>query len=115
MKKKIAIGIISTLGLIVFSACSSNTLNGDYTTKINFLFTETTNTMTFKGNTVAEKQNGKVTNEGTYTISDNQLEIKLGEYNLSAELSDDKKSFIIKSTDVVGGIGKGLEYTKEEK
>lgn len=115
MKKRITIGIISILGLIVFSACSSNTLNGDYTTEVNLLFTETTNTMFFKGNTVTEKQDGEITNEGTYTISDNQLEIKLGEYNLNAELSDDKKSFIIKSSDVLGGISKGLEYTKEKK
>lgn len=115
MKKRITIGIISILGLIAFSACSSNTLKGDYTTEINLLFTETTNTLTFKGNSVTEKQDGEVTNEGTYKISDNQLTIKLGEYNLSAELSDDKKSFIIKSSDVLGGVGKGLEYTKEEK
>ncbi len=91
MKKRITIGIISILGLIVFSACSSTTLNGDYTTEINMLFTETTNTMAFKGNTVTEKQNGEVTNKGTY----NQLEIKLGEYNLSAELSDDKNLLLL--------------------
>lgn len=115
MKKRITIGIISVLGLIAFSACNSNTLEGDYTTEINLLFTETTNTLTFKGNTVTEKQDGEVTNEGTYTISDNQLEIKLNEYSIKAELSDDKKSFIINSSDVLGGIGKGLEYTKEEK
>lgn len=55
-------------GWLYFQHVVLNSLEGDN-------ITETTNILTFKGDTVTEKQDGK----GTYTISDNQLEIKSNE------------------------------------
>ena len=115
MKKKITL-VLFTIGIaVLITACGSKKISGEYTTTINMLFAETKNTLTFDGDKVTEKQDGEITNKGTYTISDNQLEIKLGDYHMSATLSKDKKSFTITSSDVLGGVGKGLKYTKEEK
>lgn len=115
MKNKRFLVTIVLLGLFTLSACSSKNLNGSYTAKINAILAETTNTLTFKDDTVTEKQDGEVTNTGTYKISDNKLEIKLGDYHMTADLSKDRKSFTITSSDVLGGVGKGLNYTLEEK
>ena len=115
MKKNIILIATILFVLVGLSACSSKKLKGTYTTKINVILAETTNTLTFKDDTVTERQDGEVTNKGTYTISDNKLEIKLGDYHMTADLSKDRKSFTITSSDVLGGVGKGLNYTLEEK
>ncbi|EPN9407226.1 hypothetical protein ACT47E_002261 [Enterococcus faecalis] len=114
MKKKCTLLVFALISFMMLSACGSKKLSGEYTTTINLIFAETTNTLTFNGDKVTEKQDGEVTNEGTYSISDDQLEIKLGDYQMTAKLSEDKKSFTIESSDVLGGVGKGLKYTKED-
>ncbi|MGM0167992.1 hypothetical protein IGI39_003004 [Enterococcus sp. AZ135] len=114
MKKNLFLIATMLFILVGLTACGKNTLKGDYTTKINVLFSETTNTLTFEGNKVTEKQDGRITNEGKYKLSDNQLEITLGDYHMTAELAEDKQSFTIKSSDVLGGVGNGLKYTKED-
>ncbi|MGM0112527.1 hypothetical protein [Enterococcus sp. DIV0187] len=114
MKKKFTLVLFTLVSLVMLSACGAKKLSGEYTTTINLIFEETTNTLTFDGDKVTEKQDGEPTNEGTYSISDNQLEIELGDYHMTAKLSEDKKSFTIESSDVLGGIGKGLKYTKED-
>ena len=103
MKKKCTFVVFALVSFMMLSACSSKKLSGEYTTTINLIFAETTNTLTFNGDKVTEKQDGELTNKGTYSISDNQLEIELGDYHITAKLSEDKKSFTIESSDVLGG------------
>lgn len=114
MKKKVTLVLFALISFTMLSACGAKKLSGEYTTTINLLFAETTNTLTFDGDKVTEKQDGELTNEGTYSISDNQLDIELGGSHMTAKLSEDKKSFTIESSDVLGGIGEGLKYTKKD-
>lgn len=118
MKKKpvIIIAVIAIISVIGFSLYNnSKKLNGEYTAKIHLLLMESESTLTFEGNTVTENSNGKEKNKGTYEISGDQLQIKLGDYNMTAELSKDKKSFVIKSAEGLAGLANGTKYTKEGK
>ena len=117
MKKKsiIAIFAIVVVGIIGFSLYNnSKKLNGEYTAKIHLLLMESESTLSFKGNTVTEIVGGEETNKGTYEISGDQLQLKLSDYNMTAELSNDKKSFVIKSAEGLVGLANGTRYTKKE-
>ncbi|MGG5342402.1 hypothetical protein [Enterococcus sp. AZ192] len=118
MKKSGAIILLLFSLTIVLSACGTNKLNGDYTGKINLFFTESTATLRFNGNKVTEVDDkGNETNEATYKISDNELEITHSDETTTlAELSEDKKSFTIKSSTSNGGsLLKNIKFIKEEK
>ena len=115
MKKKIVLGIIMLVSVMTLSACGSNKLSGNYTGKVKFLPMEQESTMTFNGDKVTEKQNGKVTSEGTYKIEYNQLQMELNGTNMTADLSKDRKSFTIKSAEGLAGLANGTKFTKEDK
>lgn len=115
MKKKLFIAVMVVLSLFVLTSCSSNKLKGDYTGKVKFLTMESDSTLTFSKDKVVEKQNGEVINEGTYEITNNKLEMKLGDYNMTADLSKDRKSFTITSAEGLAGFANGTKYTKEEE
>ncbi|WP_373961928.1 hypothetical protein [Lactococcus lactis] len=115
MKKKLLLGTLTLFGLLTLAGCGSNKLSGDYTGKVKFLFMESKSTLTFKGNTVTEKQDGDTKNKGTYKIEDNQLHFNLGDTNMTADLSKDRKSFTLKSAEGLVGLANGTKYTKEEK
>lgn len=69
-------------------------LNGDYTGKVNLILTEATVTLRFDSDKVMEvNDEGIETNEGTYKITDNELEITYSEQEtMTAEMSKDKKA-----------------------
>lgn len=118
MKKKpiiiiAAIAIISVIGFSLYN--NSKKLNGEYTAKVHLLLMESESTLIFDGDTVTENTNGKEKNKGTYEVNGNQLQMKLGDYNMTAELSADKKSFVIKSAEGLAGLANGTKYTKEGK
>ncbi|MGL9729616.1 hypothetical protein [Enterococcus sp. DIV0756] len=118
MKKKpiIIIAVIVIVSIIGFSLYNnSKKLNGEYTAKIHVLFMESTSTLSFEGNTVTEISKGKEKNKGTYEISESKLEMKLGDYNITAELSKDKKSFVIQSAEGLVGLTNGTKFEKEDK
>ncbi len=115
MKKRLFLGITLIASIMILSACGSNKLSGNYTGKVKFLLMEQESTMTFNGNKVTEKQDGKVTSEGTYKIEDNQLQMKLNDTNMTADLSKDRKSFTIKSAEGLAGLANGTKFTKEDK
>ena len=117
MKKKsiIVVAAIAIVGIIGFSLYNnSKKISGEYTAKIHLLLMESESTLSFEGNTVTEIADGEETNVGTYEISDDQLQIKLGDYNMTAELSKDKKSFVIKSAEGLASLANGTKYTKKE-
>lgn len=113
MNKKRIVGFIALLVMMFTLTACGNKLDGDYKGKVHFMFTETTDTLTFKGDSVEEKQDGKVINKGTYTISDGKLNIKLGEYHMVALLSQDKKSFVVQSAEGLANLAKGTTYDKK--
>ncbi|MDU5337163.1 hypothetical protein ACWY2R_15895 [Enterococcus avium] len=118
MKKKslIIIAVIVIIGVIGFSLYNnSKKLKGEYTAKVHLLLMESESSLIFDGDTVTENTNGKEKNKGIYEISGDQLQIKLGDYNMTAELSKDKKSFVIKSAEGLAGLANGTKYTKEGK
>lgn len=115
MKKKIGLAVLTLLSCIILSACSSNKLSGSYTGKVKLLLMESTSTLTFKDDTVTEKQDGEVINKGTHEIEDTQLKITLGDYNMTADLSKDRESFTITSAEGLAGLANGTKYSKEEK
>ena len=115
MKKRLFLGITLIASIMILSACGSNKLSGNYTGKVKFLLMEQESTMTFNGDKVTEKQNGKVTSEGTYKIEDNQLQMKLNDTNMTADLSKDRKSFTIKSAEGLAGLANGTKFTKGDK
>ena len=79
---------------IALSACGTKKLDGVYVGKINLLFTETPATLRFKGDKAIE-------------VDDDVL---------TAELSDDKKSFTITSATGASELFlKDIKFTKEEK
>ncbi|MHC9533334.1 hypothetical protein ACVPPR_07945 [Dellaglioa sp. L3N] len=111
MKKKIIMAFMVLLGMVTLSACGFNQLNGDYTAKINYVFSQEDDTFTFEDDNVKEVINGKVENRGTYKISDNEIEMDMGTRELMAKISDDKNSFVIINSDSYGNS----KFTKEEK
>ena len=115
MKKKLMLGTLTFIGLLTLAGCGSNKLSGDYTGTVKFLLMESKSTLTFKGDTVTEKQNGDTTNKGTYKIEDNQIQMKLGDTNMTADLSKDRKSFTLKSAEGLAGFANGTKFTKEEE
>ncbi|SCA92126.1 conserved exported hypothetical protein [Pseudolactococcus piscium] len=115
MKKTIVLGLIMLVGIVTLSACGTNKLSGDYTGKVKFLLMEQESTMTFNGDKVTEKEDGKVTGKGIYKIEDNQLIMNLDDTNITADLSKDRKSFTIKSAEGLAGLANGTKFTKEEK
>lgn len=118
MKKNGLIILILISLTIALSACGAKKLNGDYTGKINLLFTESTVTLRFSGDKVTEiDDNGNETNEGTYKINDNELEVTHADESTTlAELSKDKASFTIKSSNSgAGAFLKDIKFTKKEK
>ena len=115
MKKKIGLIVLALFSCIILSACGSNKLKGSYTGNVKVLLMETKSTLTFEDDTVTEKQDGEVINKGTYEISDNKLEMKIGDYNMTADLSEDRKSFTITSAEGLVGLANGTKYTKEEE
>ncbi|AND73702.1 hypothetical protein A6P53_06955 [Enterococcus hirae] len=107
--------VIAIIGVIGFSLYNnSKKLNGKYTAKVHLLLMESESTLIFNGDTVTENTSGKK-NRGTYEISGDQLQIELGDYNMTAELSKDKKSFVIESAEGLAGLANGTKYTKEGK
>lgn len=112
MKKKLTFGMVIIFGMMLLVGCGGKSLKGEYSTEINLILVKSTHTLDFKGQTVTEIQDGKELSKGTYKMVDNQLEIELENYTMTAELSEDKKSFVVQSTD---GLGARLEYTKVEK
>ncbi len=115
MKKKLIMASITLLGLLTLTGCGSNKLSGDYTGTIKFLFMESKSTLTFKGDTVTEKQDGEITSKGNYKIEDNQLQFNLDDTNVTADLSKDRKSFTLKSSEGLSGLANGTKFTKEEQ
>lgn len=115
MKKKLIMATVTLLGLLILVGCGSNKLSGDCTGTVKFLFMESKSTLTFKGDTVTEKQGDKTTSKGTYKIKDNQLQFNLDDTNVTADLSKDRKSFTLKSSEGLSGIANGTKFTKEEK
>lgn len=120
MKKKTNKAMILMLFslTIALSACGTKKLDGDYIGKINLLFTETSATLRFKGDKAIEiDDEGAETREASYKITDNQLEIIYSDDDiLTAELSDDKKSFTIKSAIGASELFlKDIKFTKKEK
>lgn len=49
MKKKITLILFTLVCLATFSACGTKKISGEYTTTVNLLFGETTNTLAFTG------------------------------------------------------------------
>ena len=120
MKKKTNKAIILVLFslTIALSACGTKKIDGDYMGKINLLFTESTIILRFDGNNVVEvDDNGEESNQATYKIDDNELEITYpNEEIIKAELSKDKNSFTVKSADSGAEfLLKDTEFTKKEK
>lgn len=115
MKKKLVLAGLTFLSLLTLAGCGSNQLSGDYTGTVKFLLIESKSTLTFKGDTVTEKQEGTVPKKGTYKIEDNQLHFNLGDTNMTADLSKDRKSFTLKSAEGLAGFANGTKFTKEEK
>lgn len=118
MKKNVMVLLMLFSLTIVLSACGAKKLDGDYIGKINLFFTESTATLRFNGNKVTEVDDkGNETNEATYKINDNELEITHSDETTTlAELSEDKKSFTIKSsTSKAGSLLKNIKFTKNEK
>ena len=116
MKKKYVIVtvVVVLIGIVTFSFYNnSKKLSGEYTAKVHFLFVESESKLMFEGNTVTEIADGKETNKGTYEITDNQLQMKLGDYNMTAELSKDRNSFVIQSAEGLAGLANGTKYTKK--
>ncbi|MBZ5985086.1 hypothetical protein KIJ05_08155 [Leuconostoc gelidum subsp. gasicomitatum] len=107
------VGIIVVLAIIIIAVLPKG-LNGSYTGNVEFLFMKTKDTLKFSGDSVTEiDEDGTVSNKGTYKISGHTLEMKIGNYNMTAELSDDKKSFVVKSADGMAGLANGTKYTKK--
>lgn len=111
--KKLIMGIFTLVSLVVVSACGSNTLNGDYTGTFNFLGMESPINMRFDSDTVTEIRDGEETNSGTYKIEEDELIITIDDYNLTAELSDDKESFTVTSADGILEMMSGIKFSKE--
>ncbi|MDV7757855.1 hypothetical protein [Liquorilactobacillus mali] len=111
MKKKLIIGLVVMLGLIL-TGCG-NRLSGSYTGKIQLFFIEQKDTWIFNGDKVTEKQNGKVVSRGTYKINGDNIKFKMGKYHINAKLSDGRKSFTITSADGLVNLVKGTTYTKK--
>ncbi|QEA59602.1 hypothetical protein FGL74_07745 [Leuconostoc koreense] len=90
-------------------------LQGKYSHTTNMFLVTSTDTLEFNGNKVTEYTDGRKTNIGTYKLSDKTLEIKINGYSMTANLSNDKKSFTVKSASGVAELAKGFEYTKSNK
>ncbi len=112
--KKVMIGLFTVVSLVVLSACGSNTLDGDYTGTFSFLGMESPITMRFDADTVTEIQDGEETNSGTYEIEDDELTMTVDEYNIVAELSDDRESFTVTSATGLLEMLSGITFTKED-
>lgn len=115
MKKNLTLVLFALISIAVLSGCGSNKLSGNYMTTTSVLGMEIESTLIFDGEKVTEEVNGDLEDEGTYTIEDGILEIKLGNENITAGLAKDKKSFTIQTSDALIDLRKGLEYTKGEK
>ena len=87
-------------------------LTGNYSSTINFLGTETTETFKFSGDKVTQLSEGKKVNSGKYSISKGILSIKIGTATLSANLKKDKEAFTIESGSGLSSILKGVTYIK---
>lgn len=117
-KRNILLMLVLLSLTIALSACGSKKLDGDYVGKIKLLFTESAATLRFKGDKVIEiDDEGAEIKEASYKITDNKLEIIYSDDDiLTAELSDDKKSFTIKSATGASELFlKDIKFTKKEK
>ncbi|GAJ26838.1 hypothetical protein JCM15457_1789 [Liquorilactobacillus sucicola DSM 21376 = JCM 15457] len=106
------IAIIAVVVIVGVVKALPKHLDGEYSHTTTFLFISSTDTLKFDGDKVIEYADGKKTNSGTYKISGDELKMKINGVNMAAKLSDDKKSFVVKSADGIASLAKGFKYTK---
>ena len=120
--KKFIIGFFTLVSLVVLSACGSNTLNGDYTGTLQFLWVESDVTMRFDDETVTFHGNQDIEAEeidlenmdyGTYEIEDEEIIITVDGYSIRGNLSDDRDSFVVTEDDA--GVYSGVTFSKEDR
>jgi len=87
-------------------------LSGKYSHTTTFLLSVSTDTLKFDGDKVIEYADGEKIHTGTYKIDKDQLNMKIGGYNMNATLSDDKKTFVINSADGLANLTSGYKYTQ---
>ncbi|MDN6291288.1 MAG: hypothetical protein L0J63_13575 [Tetragenococcus koreensis] len=116
------IGLFTGLSLVVLSACGSNTMDGDYTGTLQFLWIESDVTMRFEDDRVSFRGNQNIENDefdlenldhGTYEIEDDELIITVDGYSIRGNLSDDRESFIVTEDDA--GVYSGITFLKEDE
>lgn len=113
--KKMLIGMFTVLSIFILSACGSDSLSGDYTGTVTLLWVESTSTMRFDGDSITEvNSEGEETNSGTYEIIDDELIMTINQYNIRAELSEDRESFTVTSADGLVQMLSGVTYTKAD-
>lgn len=121
--KKVMIGLFTVVSFVILSACGSDTLEGNYTATLSFLWVENDVTMHFKGDRVVFQDTEVIDDEEfdfeemepmSYEITDDELVINAGGYDLFAYLSDDRESFTVTSADGdTFKILSGTTFTKE--
>lgn len=109
------IAIIAVVVIVGVAMALPKHLDGKYSHTVTLLFISSTDTLKFDGDRVIEYADGKKTNSGTYKISGDELKMRINGINMTAKLSDDKKSFVIKSADGIASLAKGFKYTKANK
>lgn len=112
--KKFIIGLLTTVSLVLLSACGADTLDGDYSGTYGFGESELAATMEFDGDGESVVWNdGNGTAPGTYEIDNDEIIIDLNGFNLTADLADNRESFTVTSDTT--GVITGNTFTKKEK
>ncbi|WP_225049262.1 hypothetical protein [Lacticaseibacillus kribbianus] len=109
----IGVGVLVVIVVAVVMAMPKH-LSGSYSHTTDLLFVKATDTLKFDGSTVTEYADGEKTNTGTYTLKGDQLEIKVGDYSMTATVSDDKKSFTVQHADGLADLARGMKYSLDK-
>ncbi|CAK1248153.1 hypothetical protein [Fructobacillus fructosus] len=84
--------VVVLLGFFMWKDYQNKHLSGSYKAEVNLVLTSATDTMTFDGDKVTEKNDG-ATNKGTYSIKGDQVTVKLDGESYTGKLSSDRSSF----------------------